>query len=69
MVVPESPTALVSIIINCFNGEQYLAEAIDSVLTQTYPNWELIFWDNQSIDNSKKIFLIIICINMILMFI
>ena len=47
---------LVSIIINCFNGEKYLRNAIDSVISQTYKNWEVIFWDNQSNDNSAKIF-------------
>ena len=47
---------LVSIIINCYNGEKYLKEAIDSVLDQTYSNWEIIFWDNQSSDKSSKIF-------------
>ena len=47
---------LVSIIMNCFNGETYLNESIKSVLSQTYENWELIFWDNQSIDSSAKIF-------------
>ena len=41
---------LVSVIMNCFNGEKYLREAIDSVKAQTYQNWELIFWDNQSED-------------------
>tara|TARA_B110000008_G_C16977982_1_gene566921 strand:- start:4387 stop:5292 length:906 start_codon:yes stop_codon:yes gene_type:complete len=41
---------------NCFNGEKYLKEAIESVLNQNYLNWELIFWDNQSTDNSKAIF-------------
>ena len=46
--------SLVSIIINCYNGEKYLSEAIDSVIKQTYQNWEIIFWDNQSNDNSKK---------------
>ena len=46
---------LVSVIMNCFNGEKYLREAIDSVLTQTYQNWELIFWDNQSTDSSAEI--------------
>ncbi len=46
---------LVSVLMNCFNGEQYLQEAIDSVMDQTYENWELIFWDNQSSDNSRKI--------------
>ena len=47
---------LVSIIINCFNGEKYLREALTSILNQSYKNWEVIFWDNQSSDNSKKIF-------------
>lgn len=46
----------VSIIMNCFNGERYLNEAIDSVIKQTYPHWELIFWDNCSTDDSAKIF-------------
>ena len=41
---------------NCYNGEKYIREAVDSVINQTYENWELIFWDNQSIDSSKKIF-------------
>lgn len=50
----ESP--LVSVIINCFNGEKYICEAIDSVLSQTYKNWEIIFWDNQSTDRSAEIF-------------
>jgi glycosyltransferase involved in cell wall biosynthesis len=52
-----SNTPLVSVIINCFNGAQYLSEAIESVLAQTYQNWEIIFWDNHSTDDSSKIFL------------
>ena len=47
---------LVSIIMNCFNGEKYLKNAIDSVILQTYKNWELIFWDNRSVDKSAEIF-------------
>lgn len=47
---------LVSIMMNCFNGEAFLREAIESVLDQTYTNWELIFWDNQSNDRSAEIF-------------
>lgn len=46
---------LVSVIINCYNGDKYLNEAIDSVFTQTYTNWEIIFWDNCSIDKSAEI--------------
>ena len=48
---------LISIIINCFNGEKYLKDCLISVLNQSYTNWEVIFWDNQSSDNSKRIFL------------
>ena len=47
---------LVSIIINCYNGETFLHESINSVLSQTYKNWEIIFWDNRSTDKSAKIF-------------
>ena len=36
-------TILVSIIMNCHNGEKYLHESISSVINQTYENWELIF--------------------------
>ncbi len=54
MKVPENP--LVSIMMNCYNGEKYLQEALESVFAQTYQNWELIFWDNQSTDQSAKIF-------------
>ena len=47
---------LISIIMNCYNGEKYLREAIDSVINQTYKNWEIIFWDNRSTDKSAEIF-------------
>tara|TARA_B100000963_G_scaffold347131_1_gene353095 strand:- start:3332 stop:4228 length:897 start_codon:yes stop_codon:yes gene_type:complete len=46
---------LVSIILNCHNGEKYLKEALSSVKAQTHKNWELIFWDNRSKDRSAKI--------------
>jgi len=46
---------LISIIMNCHNGEKYLHESINSVISQTYKNWELIFWDNSSKDESKNI--------------
>jgi len=47
---------LISIIVNCHNGEKFLRECINSVINQTYKRWELIFWDNKSTDSSKKIF-------------
>jgi glycosyltransferase involved in cell wall biosynthesis len=46
---------LVSVIVNCYNGEKYLQEAIDSVYAQTYKNWEIVFWDNASTDRSAEI--------------
>lgn len=45
----------VSIVINCYNGEKYLRETAESVLAQTYRNWEIVFWDNASTDKSKHI--------------
>ena len=47
---------LISIIMNCHNGEKFLKKALNSILQQTYENWELIFWDNNSNDKSKNIF-------------
>lgn len=40
---------------NCYNGEIFLKDSISSVILQTYENWELIFWDNKSKDNSAQI--------------
>jgi glycosyltransferase involved in cell wall biosynthesis len=47
---------LVSIIINCHNGEKYLKQTLQSILNQNYKNWELVFFDNASNDESKNIF-------------
>ncbi|MFK8049349.1 MAG: glycosyltransferase family 2 protein [Halioglobus sp.] len=44
-----------SVIINAYNGEKYIGEALESVLAQTYTDWELIIWDNQSTDNTAAI--------------
>lgn len=46
---------LISIIMSCHNGEKYLETAINSIINQTYKNWELIFWDNYSNDNSANL--------------
>lgn len=55
MNYPLLQSPLVSIIMNCFNGERFIADAIISVLNQTYNNWELIFWDNCSTDFTKNV--------------
>ncbi|MBW4622570.1 MAG: glycosyltransferase [Cyanosarcina radialis HA8281-LM2] len=44
-----------SIIIPVYNGERYLSAAIESVLAQTMPDFELIVWDDGSLDNSLDI--------------
>ena len=55
MTLKNTNKPIVSIIINCLNGEKYLREAINSIYNQSYKNWEIIFWDNGSTDNSKII--------------
>jgi len=45
----------VSVIVNCFNGEKYLEQALDSIYGQTYKDWEIIFWDNLSTDQTPVI--------------
>ena len=53
--VKNTDTPLVTVIMNCHNGQEFLDESLKSLLEQSYNNWELIFWDNCSTDNSKKI--------------
>ena len=45
----------VSIIMNCYNGAEYLNLSLESVFAQTYSDWEIIFIDNCSTDNSAEI--------------
>lgn len=40
---------------NCHNGARYLAEAIDSIYAQTFQDFEIIFYDNVSTDDSAEI--------------
>lgn len=46
---------LFSIIVPVYNVEKYVAECIESVIAQTYPDWELILVDDGSTDGSHEI--------------
>ena len=46
---------LVSVLMNCHNGDRFLNQSICSILTQDYHNIELIFFDNCSSDRSAEI--------------
>lgn len=45
----------VSVIMNCYNSARYLREALDSVAAQSFTDWEVVFWDNASTDESPII--------------
>ena len=45
----------VSVVTPVYNGERFLAEALQSVLDQTYQNWELVLLDNNSSDATAQI--------------
>jgi len=50
-----SDLPLVSVVMNCYDSETYLKEAIDSIYSQDFDDWEIIFWDNKSTDGSAEI--------------
>ena len=45
----------VTVIMNCYNSAEHLREAMDSVFRQSWPDWEIVFWDNCSTDDSAAI--------------
>lgn len=46
---------LISVIVPCYNQAQYLDECLQSVLDQTYQNWECIIVNDGSPDNTEEI--------------
>jgi glycosyltransferase involved in cell wall biosynthesis len=51
----EARDNLISVIIPCYNSEKYIAKAIESVLIQTYKNFELLVINDGSTDKSESI--------------
>jgi glycosyltransferase involved in cell wall biosynthesis len=51
----ERKNPLISVIMSVYNGERYLNEAIDSILSQTYRNFEFIIINDGSTDRTKDI--------------
>ena len=51
----KNPKPLVSVIMNAYNGELFIKESIQSVIDQTYDNWEIILWDNCSEDRTAEV--------------
>lgn len=45
----------VSVVISSYNGEKYIKECIDSILSQTYSNFEIIIVDDQSTDKTMDV--------------
>ena len=45
----------VSVIMNCYNGGAFVRQAIESVYAQSYTDWEIVFWDNCSTDDTADI--------------
>ena len=51
----DTATPLVSVVIPTYNHARYLGRALQSVLDQTYVNWEAIVIDNHSTDNTDEV--------------
>jgi glycosyltransferase involved in cell wall biosynthesis len=51
----ETGTPLISVVIPTFNHASYLGRALQSVMDQTYTNWEAIVIDNHSTDNTDEV--------------
>jgi len=51
----QAATPAISVVMPTYNGERFLRPAIDSILNQTFPNFELIVIDDGSTDNTPRI--------------
>ena len=48
-------SGLISIIIPCYNKDDYIGDTLDTLLSQSYTNWECIIIDDGSSDNSRQV--------------
>jgi glycosyltransferase involved in cell wall biosynthesis len=46
---------IVSVLMTVFNGEEFIKDAMESVINQTFKKWELIIVENHSTDNTRQI--------------
>lgn len=49
------PQPIISVVMSVYNGSRFLRDSIDSVLSQTFPDFEFIIWNDGSTDNSEDI--------------
>ena len=55
MIVTQGNKPLVSIVLPTYNREEYLSRSIDSIINQTYKNWELLIIDDGSTDETLSL--------------
>ena len=55
ILTPAPPEPLVSIIVPCYKQAEYLPEAVESVLAQTYRHWEIIIVNDGSPDETRQV--------------
>jgi len=55
LLILEKSSPLVSIIMPCFNSVSFIEKAVESILKQSYENWELLIIDDGSSDDTTRI--------------